>query len=48
MLRLLKDSALEIARGLGVFEMVASSRWRQQRLIILCYHGFSLRDEHEW
>jgi peptidoglycan/xylan/chitin deacetylase (PgdA/CDA1 family) len=27
---------------------VAGSGWRRRRLLILCYHGFSLRDEHRW
>ncbi len=48
MLRLLKNGALQAARGLGVFRMVANSRWRHRRLLILCYHGLSVKDEHEW
>lgn len=48
MLKFLKNNTLQIAKGLGVFGMVAGSRWRQQRLMILCYHGLSLKDEHEW
>ena len=35
-------------RSAGVFRMVADSRWRQQRLLILCYHGTSIEDEHLW
>lgn len=48
MLKFLKNNTLRIARGLGGFDMVAGSRWRQQRLLILCYHGLSLKDEHKW
>ena len=44
----MKTSALRLGKGLGVFDAVAGSRWRQQRLIILCYHGLSLKDEHKW
>ncbi len=48
MLRSLKIASLRLLRGGGVFEFVANSRWRQQRLLILCYHGTSLEDEHLW
>ncbi len=35
MLRSLKIAALRLLRGGGVFELVADSRWRRQRLLIL-------------
>jgi len=38
-------------RGLqasGVSRLIADSHWRQQRLLILCYHGVSQDDEHLW
>jgi hypothetical protein len=48
MLKFAKNSALRIAKNIGTFDMVAGSRWRQQRLLILCYHGLSQKDEHKW
>ena len=48
LLRRLKLAALKTVERIGVFERVASSHWRQNRLLILCYHGVSLADEHEW
>jgi peptidoglycan/xylan/chitin deacetylase (PgdA/CDA1 family) len=33
---------------LGVNAAIAQSRWRQERLLILCYHGVSILDEHLW
>ena len=46
-LRTLKLAALRTVDGLGVFRLTARTRWRTARLLILCYHGVSLQDEHE-
>ncbi len=48
MLKPIKLATLAALRGSGVFRLVANSNWRQQRLLILCYHGTSLEDEHRW
>src|ERR1700736_5283268 len=48
MLKPFKLAALGMLRRSGVFSLVTNSRWRQQRLLILCYHGVSLEDEHLW
>jgi peptidoglycan/xylan/chitin deacetylase (PgdA/CDA1 family) len=44
----LKQRIFHAARASGVFNLVAASAWRQRQLLILCYHGTSLDDEHEW
>ncbi len=43
----LKSVLFRGARAAGVTTLVARSRWRRARLLILCYHGVSLQDEHE-
>jgi peptidoglycan/xylan/chitin deacetylase (PgdA/CDA1 family) len=43
-----KAQALEVLRATGTYTVVRDSRWRAGRLLILCYHGISLDDEHEW
>jgi len=45
---LLKQAVFRAARDTGTFKLVAASSWRRHRLLILCYHGTSLDDEHEW
>lgn len=44
----LKQAALTGAHRLGIVHATSLSRWRRERLLILCYHGLSLRDEHRW
>ena len=48
MLRNAKLAVLQFLKSTGVFEAVANSNWRRNRLLILCYHGVSLADEHQW
>jgi peptidoglycan/xylan/chitin deacetylase (PgdA/CDA1 family) len=43
----LKPLVLAVAGATGVSALVAASAWRRSRLLILCYHGVSLGDEHE-
>ncbi len=45
--RTLKHAALQTLRSTGMFAAAARVR-RKNTLVILCYHGISLRDEHEW
>jgi peptidoglycan/xylan/chitin deacetylase (PgdA/CDA1 family) len=44
----LKTSALTALRATGAYARAANSKSRSEKLLILCYHGLSLRDEHEW
>jgi peptidoglycan/xylan/chitin deacetylase (PgdA/CDA1 family) len=44
----IKKSSFELAKHLGLASWLAGSRWRRRRLLMLCYHGVSLADEHEW
>jgi len=46
--RNLKRAGLRSAKAAGVFSLFQQSHWRRQRLLILCYHGVSVDNEHEW
>jgi len=43
-----KMTVLSAARRLGMYAALRQSNWRNERLLILGYHGVSLRDEHLW
>jgi len=48
MLKGIKCAFLQGLKAAGIFHLVRESEWRRQRLLILCYHSFSLEDEHQW
>ena len=48
MLRAVKRTALSTLRTAGVFDMASRTRWRNDRLLILGYHGIAQDDEHHW
>lgn len=48
LLRRIKLLTLRSAEQAGLFARISRSGWRRDRLLILCYHGVSLADEHEW
>jgi peptidoglycan/xylan/chitin deacetylase (PgdA/CDA1 family) len=46
--RLFKRGVLSIARHSGILNVWGGSGWRRNRFAVICYHGVSLADEHEW
>jgi peptidoglycan/xylan/chitin deacetylase (PgdA/CDA1 family) len=48
MLREIKSFTLHVAETLGLPSLLMRTKWRANRLLILCYHGVSLDDEHLW
>jgi peptidoglycan/xylan/chitin deacetylase (PgdA/CDA1 family) len=48
MLTQVRRRVFAVLRRSGFFDRVLNSRWRRSRLVILCYHGVSVSDEHEW
>jgi peptidoglycan/xylan/chitin deacetylase (PgdA/CDA1 family) len=47
-LRHLRFASLALMKGCSIFDWLGDSRWRGQRLLILCYHSISLDEEHLW
>src|SRR5579884_3265133 len=48
MLRQAKIAVLTAAEAVGMASLILRSRWRRERLLILCYHGIALEDEDQW
>jgi peptidoglycan/xylan/chitin deacetylase (PgdA/CDA1 family) len=48
MRKFLRRTVLGTLKTCGAFSLARESDWRRQRLLILCYHGISLEDEHQW
>ena len=48
MLKQAKMGVLRLAETTGASGLLSGSAWRRHRLLILCYHGVSMYDEHEW
>lgn len=48
MLKQAKLGFLQTSERLGLSKLLFNTEWRRQRLLILCYHGTSLDDEHQW
>lgn len=44
----MKLITLRASKSMGLYSIVSKSRWRKNRLLILCYHGIALDDEHLW
>lgn len=44
----MKLFTLRVSKSIGLYSIVSKSRWRKNRLLILCYHGIALDDEHLW
>ena len=48
MIKKIKQTLLKSAKTIGVLDHLGNSKWRQNRLLILGYHGVSMFDEDQW
>ncbi|MGA8605762.1 MAG: polysaccharide deacetylase family protein [Verrucomicrobiota bacterium] len=44
----IRGNLLRALKAAGVFDRVRDSRWRQSRLLILCYHSLAIDEENLW
>lgn len=44
----LRVASLALLKGCGAFRLARDSDWRTQQMLILCYHGISIDEEHLW
>ena len=44
----LGQGALQVLQAVRATRAIGRSGWRQRRLLILCYHGLAIDDEHRW
>jgi peptidoglycan/xylan/chitin deacetylase (PgdA/CDA1 family) len=48
MLRTLRSASYRVLKTSGLSSALASSAWRRNRLLILCYHSIPIADEYQW
>jgi peptidoglycan/xylan/chitin deacetylase (PgdA/CDA1 family) len=48
MFRQIVSSGYSAAKALGIDSAIGATGWRRRRLLVLCWHGVSLDDEHLW
>lgn len=48
LLRKTRHTILKTAGSTWLCKQAKNSTWRRRKLLILCYHGVSIKDEHEW
>lgn len=48
MLRRLRKATMRALNTCGLSAAIAATQWRRHRLLVLCFHGVPIADEHEW
>jgi peptidoglycan/xylan/chitin deacetylase (PgdA/CDA1 family) len=48
MLRSLRKATFQALKACGASAALGKTEWRRRRLLVLCFHGVPIADEHEW